>query len=261
MIHALLRHLWPIGLLAAAAAAQETPAPTPAKTTESAKPSLEPGLYATLTTSMGSIVIRLFEKESPITVKNFTGLATGTKEYTDPRTHQKSRKPLYNGLVFHRVIPNFMIQGGDPLGTGTGGTEPIPDEFHPSLSFDQPGRLGMANAGPGTGSSQFFITDVPTPHLTGRHTIFGQVTQGMDVVEKIARVPRDPSNDRPTTPVRIVRVSIRREGPAAAAVKPGAAKPKPLGVKRATPAAKKPAAAKPATPAKKPAATKPPAAQ
>jgi len=217
-----------------------------AKTTEPAKPEREPGLYATITTSMGTIVAKLFEKESPITVKNFTDLAMGRKEWTDPATKQRVKRPLYNGLIFHRVIPGFMIQTGDPLGTGMGGTTAIPDEFDPSLSFDRPGRLGMANAGPGTGSSQFFITEVPTPHLTGKHTIFGQVVEGQDVVEKIARVPRN-ANDKPATAVRMVRVSVARVGPA------------PAGTKPATTSGAKPAAAKPGT--AKPAASKPKAAK
>lgn len=243
------------------AVAQEQPAaPKPAaaaKPAAPAKPPLEPGLYATMTTSMGPIVLKLYEKESPITVKNFVGLATGQKEYLDPRTRQKSKQPLYNGLTFHRVIPGFMIQGGDPLGNGMGGTEAIRDEFHPSLQFDKAGILAMANAGPNTGSSQFFITDGPTPHLDGKHTIFGQVVDGLDVVEKIARVPRNPANDKPNTPVRIVRVSIRRVGPGPA-VSSAPAKPKPA-TSAVKPAGTKPAAAKPSTPApKSPAASKPP---
>jgi peptidyl-prolyl cis-trans isomerase A (cyclophilin A) len=229
------------------------PSPAPPKTAEPAKPALEPGLYANITTSMGTIVAKLYEKESPITVKNFVDLALGRKLWVDPATRQKVKKPLYNGLIFHRVIPGFMIQGGDPLGTGTGGTDAIPDEFDPSLAFDRPGKLGMANAGPGTGSSQFFITEVPTPHLDGRHTVFGQVVEGLDVVEKIARVPRD-ARDKPTTPVRIVRVSVIRL-PAAAKPSSYAAKPRgPAATKPATrtkPAATKPKAAKP------PATTKP----
>ena len=224
----------------------QTPAPAPAapKPAAALKPAREPGLYGTLTTSLGTIVVKFYEKEAPITVKNFADLAMGRKEYVDPRTNEKSRKPLYTGLTFHRVIPGFMIQGGDPTGTGMGGTESIPDEFHPSLQFDRPGRLAMANAGPSTGSCQFFITDVPTPHLNNRHTIFGQVVEGMDVVEKIAHVPADPTNNRPNTPVKIVRVLVKREGvaaakPAAAKPRPGVAKPKPR------PAGAKPAAAKP----------------
>ena len=210
-----------------------------------AKPEREPGLYATITTSMGTIVAKLFETESPKTVKNFADLAMGRKLWTDPKTGQRTKRPLYNGLIFHRVIPGFMIQGGDPLGTGPGGTDVIPDEFNPSLTFDRPGRFGMANAGPGTGSSQFFITEVPTPHLNGLHTIFAQVVEGQDVVDKIARAPRG-AGDKPTTAVRMVRVVVKREGPAPA--KPATAKPKPTTPK-----------AKPAATTAKPAATKPPA--
>ena len=207
----------PALFLAAAACAQQPAAKPPARL---------PGLYATIQTSMGNITLRLFEKESPITVKNFTDLALGLKEYTDPRTRAKSRRPLYNGLTFHRIVPGFMIQGGDPLGTGNGGTEPIKDEFAPSLKFDAPGRLGMANAGYGTGSCQFFVTVAPAPHINGRHTIFGQVTQGMDVVNRIAAVPL--LGEKPRTPVRILRVSITREGPVIAkpAVKPIFRQPK-----------------------------------
>ena len=234
------------------------PAQTPAapkaavaKAVEPAKRVREPGLYATITTSLGTIVAQLFEKQSPITVKNFVDLARGTKEWVDPATRQKMKKPLYNGLIFHRVIPGFMIQTGDPLGNGTGGTDAIPDEFDPSLTFDRPGKLGMANAGPGTGSSQFFITEVPTPHLDGKHTIFGQVVEGQDVVEKIARAPRDP-RDKPVTPIRMVRVSITRVGPGPALSKSVTpAKP------RAATAAKKPAAAKKAAPTSKAVRTKP----
>ncbi len=185
--------------------AQETPAQQPAR---------EPGLYATINTTMGTIVVKLFENESPITVRNFVDLARGRKAWIDPKTGQKVYRPLYNGVTFHRVIPGFMIQGGDP--TGTGAYDPgftIKDEFHPSLKFDVPGRLAMANAGPNTGNCQFFITEVPTPHLNGAHTIFGQVVEGLDVVKQIARVPRD-ANDKPRTPVRITSITFQREGPA-----------------------------------------------
>jgi peptidyl-prolyl cis-trans isomerase A (cyclophilin A) len=186
-----------------------------------AAPEREPGLYATITTSMGVIVCKLFEKEAPLTVANFVGLARGTKEWTDPKTGQKVKRPLYNGTIFHRVIPDFMIQGGDPLGTGMG--DPgykFKDEFNPSLKFDKPGRLAMANAGPNTNGSQFFITVVPTPHLNNHHTIFGDVVEGMDVVNKIVAVPRD-SNDKPRTPVVIRSIRIQRF-PLAAAAKTGA---------------------------------------
>lgn len=166
-----------------------------------------------MVTSMGTITFQLFEKESPITVKNFVQLCQGRKPWRDPATRQMTRRPLIPGTTFHRVIPGFMIQGGDPTGTGAGDVGfVIPDEFHPDLKFDRPGRFGMANAGPGTGSSQFFITEVPTPHLNGKHTIFGQVLEGQEVVNRIARVPRD-SNDKPRTPVKILRVTFERVGP------------------------------------------------
>jgi len=153
-------------------------------------------------------------------VRNFIALSRGgSKAWTDPKTGQKTTRALYTGTIFHRVIPGFMIQGGDPLGTGMGdgGMTPIPDEFHPSLKFDKPGRLAMANSGPRTGTCQFFITEAPTPHLDGKHTIFGQVVEGQDIVTKIANTPKD-GNDKPRTPVRIVSIRITREGlpPAAA---------------------------------------------
>ena len=143
---------------------------------------------------MGRITCKLFEKEAPETVANFVGLADGTKVWTDPTTHKKMRnKPLYNGTVFHRVIPEFMIQGGDPTATGTG--DPgyaFKDEFNPDLKFDVPGRLAMANSGPDTNGSQFFITEVPVEYLNGKHTIFGQCDDsGISVVKSIARVQRD----------------------------------------------------------------------
>jgi cyclophilin family peptidyl-prolyl cis-trans isomerase len=194
-------------------------AQTPAQPAQAAR---EDGLYATFKTTQGDITVKLYEKESPITVRNFVSLAQGRKAWKDPKSGQMVRKPLYNGLTFHRVIPGFMIQGGDPQGDGAGDVGfVIPDEFHPSLKFDQPGRLAMANAGPKTGSCQFFITEVPTPHLDGAHTIFGQVIQGQDVVTKIARVPRD-ANNKPNTPVRITSVVIERVG--AAPTPPPAAK-------------------------------------
>jgi peptidyl-prolyl cis-trans isomerase A (cyclophilin A) len=232
-------------LLTAVAAGVLAAQTQPAKpATEAAKPARDPGLYVTIVTNHGTIVGKLFEKESPITVKNFVDLAQGRKAWTDPKTGQRVRRALYTGLTCHRVIPNFMIQCGDPMGTGMGGTDVIADEFHPSLSFDQPGRFGMANAGLGTGSSQFFITEVPTPHLNGKHTIFGQVIEGMDVVKTIARVPANAEN-KPRTAVRMTRVTIERVGPApAAATKPAAAKPKAVKPKAAKPKAPKPAATK-----------------
>jgi peptidyl-prolyl cis-trans isomerase A (cyclophilin A) len=145
-------------------------------------------LYAIFQTSQGNITVRLLEKDAPNTVANFVGLATGAKEWTDPRTGKKSKAKLYDGTKFHRVIPNFMIQGGDPLGTGTG--DPgyrFEDEFQSGRKFDKPGLLAMANAGPNTNGSQFFITEVPTPHLNNKHTIFGEVVKGFELVPKIAR--------------------------------------------------------------------------
>jgi cyclophilin family peptidyl-prolyl cis-trans isomerase len=192
-----------LALLAAAAA----------QTPQAAPPAREPGLYATFNTSEGAITVKFFEKEAPVTVKNFVALARGTKAWKDPKTGQMVRRPLYAGTVFHRVIPNFMIQGGDPMGTGMG--DPgftIPDEFSPDLKFDVPGRLAMANVGrPHTGGCQFFITEVPTPHLNGLHTIFGQVVEGQDIVTKIAHVPT--VAEKPRVPVRITSVVIKREGP------------------------------------------------
>jgi peptidyl-prolyl cis-trans isomerase A (cyclophilin A) len=145
-------------------------------------------LYAIFQTSSGNITVKLFEKDAPETVANFVGLATGSKEWTDPRTGAKTHAKLYDGTNFHRVIPNFMIQGGDPLGTGTG--DPgyrFKDEFQSGRKFDKPGLLAMANAGPNTNGSQFFITEVPTPHLNNRHTIFGEVVKGQELIPKIAR--------------------------------------------------------------------------
>lgn len=174
-------------------------------------PAREPGLYATLETSLGKIVLVLFEKEVPKTVENFVGLATGQKPWTHPGTRQgMSNTPYFEGLIFHRVIPDFMIQTGDPLGIGTGGPGyTIPDEFHPSLKFDRTGRVGMANAGPNTGGSQFFITHGPTAWLNNKHTIFGQVVEGQEVVQAIGQVPRGPQ-DRPLKPVTILKVTLER---------------------------------------------------
>ena len=145
-------------------------------------------LYATFQTSMGDIVVKLFSKDAPKTVENFVGLATGEKEWTDPRNRQKSKAPLYDGTVFHRVIPEFMIQGGDPLGKGTGGPGyQFEDEFKSGRTFNKPGLLAMANSGPNTNGSQFFITEVPTGWLDHKHTIFGEVVRNFDLVPKIAR--------------------------------------------------------------------------
>jgi peptidyl-prolyl cis-trans isomerase A (cyclophilin A) len=166
--------------------------------------------YAIVETNMGTIKCELFPDKAPKTVENFVGLAEGIKEWTDPETGEKVKRRFYDGLIFHRVIPNFMIQGGDPLGTGTGGPGyKFEDEIVPDLKFDIPGRLAMANSGPNTNGSQFFITEVPTPHLDGKHTIFGQVVEGQEVVGKIARVPTSPNN-KPNEPVIIERMIIER---------------------------------------------------
>ncbi len=173
-------------------------------------------LYATFVTSMGNMVAELYWEKAPKTVANFVGLAEGTKEWTDTKTGQKVTKPLYNGTIFHRVIPDFMIQGGDPLGNGTGGPGyQFGDEFDPSLRHDSAGILSMANAGPGTNGSQFFITEGPTPHLNNRHSVFGKIVEHVDLVSKIARVKRDYS-DKPEKPVVIEKILIGRGTPAQA---------------------------------------------
>lgn len=169
-------------------------------------------LVATLRTNHGDIAVELFGNHAPRTVANFVGLAEGTQEWRDPATRQPVRRPFYDSLGFHRVIPNFMIQGGCPLGTGTGGPGySFSDEFHPELVFDRPYLLAMANAGPNTNGSQFFITVAPTPWLNRKHTIFGEVTDaaGRAVVDEIALVPTDRS-DRPLEPVVIESVTIAR---------------------------------------------------
>ncbi len=144
-------------------------------------------IQATFQTSLGDIVVKLLPEKAPKTVANFVGLAEGTREWKDPRSGQTMKRPLYDGTVFHRVIPDFMIQGGDPLGTGTGGPGyKFEDEIGPDNRFDRPGLLAMANAGPNTNGSQFFITEVPTPHLNRGHTIFGEVVKGLELVRKIA---------------------------------------------------------------------------
>jgi len=167
-------------------------------------------LTATLTTTQGMVTIRLFPDHAPKTVRNFVELAEGGREWTDPRTRAMSKEKFYDGTIFHRVIPGFMIQGGDPLGTGTGGPGyQFGDEIHPDLRFDKPYLLAMANAGPGTNGSQFFITVAPTPWLNGKHTIFGEVVGGADVVDKISRVQTVPG-DRPVTDVVLQSVTIER---------------------------------------------------
>ncbi len=200
----------------AASSAQSTSAPAAAPQ--------EP--TATIVTSLGEIHCTLFPDKAPVTVDNFIGLATGTKDWTNPRTKKVMHHvPLYNGTTFHRVIPNFMIQGGDPLGNGMGGPGyKFQDEFKDDLTFDQPGRLAMANSGPATNGSQFFITEVPTPHLNGRHTIFGQC-EDLDLVMKIARVAADQDTNKPLNPVVIQEIKIvdprKPASKAAPAHKPG----------------------------------------
>jgi peptidyl-prolyl cis-trans isomerase A (cyclophilin A) len=178
----------------------------------------EPGLYMNFYTNLGTIHCKLFENEAPLTVRTIVGLATGRKSYIDPATKKTvTGKHFYDGLTFHRVIPKFMIQGGDPLGTGEGSPEgqgfPFKDEFAPTLKFDGPGKLAMANAGPGTNGSQFFITEVPVPYLNNKHTIFGQC-RDLEVVKSIANVPTEA--DKPVKPVVIKQVTVERVGPAPA---------------------------------------------
>src|SRR3989441_2239882 len=218
-----------------AQAAPTAPAKKPAAA--AAKPataaSAEP--TALIDTTAGKLTCKLFPDKAPIGVANFIGLADGTKDWTSPVTHQKKHGvPLYDGTIFHRVIPNFMIQGGDPAGNGSG--DPgyaFKNEPSPDLKFDRPGRLAYANAGPDTNGSQFFITEVPYPSLNGNYTIFGQCDDAsVALVKEIARMGRD-ANDRPYRSVKINHITIVRGG--AAAAKPAAAKP----------TAKKPATAAP----------------
>ena len=180
----------------------------------------EPGIYAVIYTSMGNIVCKLYDKEAPKTVANFIGLATGTKPWKDLKTGRMRHTALYSGTTFHRVIPGFMIQGGDPEGDGTG--EPgykIADEIDPKLDFGQMGVLAMANSGPNTNGCQFFITVGPAEHLNGNYSIFGRVVSGQDVADSISKVPRDEANDKPNTPVTIKLIAIRTVKP----VSPGKA--------------------------------------
>ncbi|PYX96533.1 MAG: peptidylprolyl isomerase [Acidobacteria bacterium] len=204
-----------------AAWSQATP-PSKAEPAKKAAGSGEP--TAIIDTTAGKLTCKLFEKQTPETVANFIGLANGTKEWKNPISGaSKHGVPLYDGTIFHRVIPNFMIQGGDPAGNGSG--DPgykFRDETVPTLTFDRPGRLAMANSGPNTNGSQFFITEVPTPHLNGRHTIFGQCDEAsIDLVKKIARMAADPNNDRPFRPVKINHITIERGG---AVAKPATSK-------------------------------------
>ncbi len=167
-----------------------------------------PGLYAVFDTTIGRIVCRLFPDKAPETVKNFVDLANGAKKWYDDEKKTWTRRRYYDGLTFHRVIPNFMIQGGDQLGTGSGNIGyTFKDEFSPDVKFDKPGRLAMANAGPNTNGAQFFITVAPTEWLNQHHTMFGDVVEGQEVTNTISQVPRD-SNDKPNTPVILKKVTI-----------------------------------------------------
>src|SRR5579864_5441241 len=211
--------------------AHDTTAAKPANA--QAAPAANP--KAILQTTAGDLTCELFPKQAPKTVANFIGLATGTKDWTNPDTHQKEHGvPLYNGTIFHRVIPNFMIQGGDPLGNGQGGPGySFEDEVSPDLKFDVPGRLAMANSGPSTNGSQFFITEVPTPHLDGHYSLFGQCTpESVELVKQIARKATDPRDNKPYDPVKINKIEI-------------------TGLPKASPAAKKPATARKTTAASK----------
>jgi len=190
-----------------------TPTPTPSEPAAAGAGFLkmaEEGkeLFATMETSEGTIKLRLFTKDAPKTVANFVGLATGEKEWKDPTNLQMVKRPLYDGTIFHRVIPDFMIQGGDPLGNGTGGPGyRFEDEFQSGRKFDKKGILAMANSGPGTNGSQFFITTSLPQWLTNKHTIFGEVAAGYDVVEKISKVQTAGGN-RPVTPITIKKLTI-----------------------------------------------------
>jgi peptidyl-prolyl cis-trans isomerase A (cyclophilin A) len=223
-----------IAALAAVAVAQESakPAeePLPDAPQATAAAQIRPnGPTVVMDTSMGRLTCQFFQKEAPKTVANFIALAEGKKDWTDPKTQQKMHnEPLYNGTTFHRVMPEFMIQGGDPTGTGMG--DPgytFEDEFNPDLKFDVPGRLAMANSGPNTNGSQFFITEVPTEFLNQKHTIFGQCDDSsINVVKSIARVERDP-NDKPVTPVVLQKVTIVPEGQAPPPAPAAPAQPSP----------------------------------
>jgi peptidyl-prolyl cis-trans isomerase A (cyclophilin A) len=209
-------------------AATQTPtakpaAPTDKPPTPTAKPATPaapapsaaahgPGVYAHFVTNHGNFIIRLFDKDAPRTVENFVGLAEGKKQWKNPKTSAMIRRPYYNGLTFHRIISNFMIQGGDPLGTGTGGPGyEFADEFNPKLRHNKPGIVSMANAGPNTNGSQFFITVAPFPSGDGHYSIFGEVIDGMDVVMAISKVPTSgPPNNRPLKPVVMKSVRIER---------------------------------------------------
>ena len=237
-----------VGLIAGAqdnSNQQTAPATKPsttAKPSTGAKPQVHHAAAgeptAVIDTTAGKLRCSLFEKETPETVANFIGLANGTKDWKNPVSRAtKHGVPLYDGTIFHRVIPNFMIQGGDPAGNGSG--DPgykFKDEIVPTLMFDRPGRLAMANSGPNTNGSQFFITEVPTPHLNGRHTIFGQCDDAsVALVKEIARMARDPSNDKPFRAIKINHISIVRGSAATSAKAAGTRTKKPATTTPKTP--------------------------
>jgi len=193
----------------------EKPAATaPEAPAEAAKPSAAkygPGVYAHITTNHGTMIAKLFDKEAPKTVENFVMLAEGKKQWRNPRTNTMVRRPYYNNLTFHRIIPGFMIQGGDPEGTGMGGPGfTFADEFNPKLRHNKAGILSMANRGPDTNGGQFFITLVPTPHLDDRHSVFGELVQGMDTLRAIGKVPTNGKAGMPLEPVVIKSMRIER---------------------------------------------------
>jgi peptidyl-prolyl cis-trans isomerase A (cyclophilin A) len=188
-------------------------------------PKYPPGLYAVINTSVGAITAQLYEKDTPVTVRAFVGLARGTQPWLDPKTRKTATHPLYENLIFHRVIPDFMIQTGDPTATGAYDCGfKLPDEFLPGLKFDRPGRVAMANAGPGTAACQFFITEDKYAAGNGKYTIFGQVVDGQRLVSKISHVIRD-SKDKPTFPMKLINISIMRVAPPAAPTGDAPAKP------------------------------------
>lgn len=207
-----------LATLAVVGPSQAAPRPSAASSHPAASDKRKPGLYWTLETDKGKIACKLYEAEAPVTVRTMVGLAIGKLSFVHPETKQVMRTNFFDGLTFHRVIPGVMIQGGDLLGTGVGQPEgpgfPYKNEIAPSLKFDAPGRLAMANSGPDTNDTHFFITEAAYPAFNGRYTIWGQC-ENVDVVKAIARVPRDPG-DMPLTPVHIQHVIIERVGPAPA---------------------------------------------
>ncbi|MGH9536005.1 MAG: peptidylprolyl isomerase [Terriglobales bacterium] len=200
-------HAAPPATSSATNRATAAPAATAQLGPKPANPKLD--YTADIVTTMGAIEVTLFPRRAPLAVGNFVGLATGTQAWRDPATGQIMHRSLYSGTIFHRVIPGFMIQGGDPLGTGMGtpGYQ-FANEVSPSLTYDRPGRLAMANAGPNTNGSQFFITTAPQPHLNGGYTIFGQVIHGQQVVDAISKVPRNMQNNMPFKAVVIEKITV-----------------------------------------------------